>query len=285
MMFQAVGKWLQGVVSAGLAIAVAANTACPAAAADATWPATVAAKYRLSFGGFDVGSYQFQSKSDGKTYATTGSAEVSAMFGAFTWKGGLESNGTLDAAAPHPAAYKLSYKSKSKVTSITLGFDTTGIKSIMLLPKKPPNPEAIPVKPEHLKNVFDPMSSILALTHASGGDPCDRTIPIFDGKARFNLVMSAKGEQKIKEEKPSGQPTLLKICKVKYVPVAGHKPKDFVKPWVDYSGIEVALRPIPAANALVPYRITIPTSIGSAVMTAERVNITASNNAQIALTQ
>jgi hypothetical protein len=269
----------------GLALATGFVAASPASAVDATWPAVVAAKYRLSFGGFDVGSYKFQSKSDGKTYAATGNAEVSAMFGAFTWKGGLESSGTLDQAAPHPTSYKLSYKSKSKVTSITLGFDASGVKSVVLLPNKPPNPEVVPVKPDDLKHVFDPMSSILAMTHATGGNPCDRTVPIFDGKARFNLVMSAKGEQKLKEEKPSGQPTQLKICQVKYVPISGHKPKDFVKPWVDYSGIEIALRPVPSANVFVPYRITIPTSLGSAVMSAESINITASNNTQIALTQ
>lgn len=259
--------------------------AVPSFAGDATWPAVVAAKYKLSFGGFEVGSYKFQSKSDGKGYTATANAEVSAMFGAFTWKGGIESNGTLGASAPHPAAYKLSYKSKSKVTSITLGFDAAGVNSVAVLPKKPPNPEAIPVKPEDLKNVFDPMSSILAMTHATGGNPCSRTIPIFDGKARFNLVMSPKGEQKLKEDKPSGQPVQLKVCQVKYVPVSGHKPKDFVKPWVDYNGIEIALRPVPAANVFVPYRISIPTSIGMAVMSAESVNITASNNTQIALTQ
>jgi hypothetical protein len=288
MVFQLLGRRQRaGRAAVFGTLAVVATTALsmPADAADATWPATVAAKYRLSFGGFDVGSYKFQSKSDGKTYETTGTAEVSALFGAFTWKGGLESSGTLDAAAPHPSSYKLSYKSKSKITSITLGFDASGVKSIVLVPKKPPNPEVVPVKPEQLKNVFDPMSSILAMTHASAANPCDRTIPIFDGKARFNLVMSAKGEQKIKEDKPSGQPTLLKVCQVKYVPISGHKPKDFVKPWIDYDGIEVALRPVPAANALVPYRISIPTSIGSAVMSAESVNITASNNTQIALTQ
>jgi Protein of unknown function (DUF3108) len=265
-----------------LALLAAGN---PASAADATWPASVAAKYRLSFGGFDVGSYRFQSKSDGKTYSATGNAQVSALFGAYTWKGDLESKGTLDAAAPHPATYNINYKTKKKSVSITLGFDAKGVKSVVMDPPKEAHPDAVPVKPDDLKNVFDPMSSILAMTHATGGDPCNRTIAIYDGKARFNLVLSAKGEQRIKEEKPSGQPTQLKVCKVKYVPVSGHRPKDFAKPWVDYSGIEIALRPVPAANAFVPYRISIPTTIGAAVMSAESVNITSSNNTQIALTQ
>ena len=282
MVFQALARRYR----AGLAFAaLLLGLVSPVSAGDATWPADVSAKYKLSFGGFEVGSYDFQSKSDGKTYVTHGNAKISALFGAFTWKGGIESSGTLDANAPHPAVYKLSYTSKSKEHSVTLGFDKGAVKTITLVPSKPPHPDAVPIKPDDLKNVFDPMSSILAMTHATGGNPCDRTIPIFDGKARFNLVMSPKGEQRIKEDKPSGQPAQLKICQVKYVPIAGHKPKDFVKPWIDYNAMEIALRPVPAANAFVPYRISIPTSVGAAVMSAESVNITASNNAQIALRQ
>jgi hypothetical protein len=256
-----------------------------AQAADTSWPTSVAAKYKLYFGGFEVGNYRFQSKSDGKNYATTGNAEVSALFGAFKWKGGIESRGTLAAAAPAPVGYKLSFKTKSKIGSVTLGFDKSGVKSVAILPTKPPHPEAVPVKPEHLKSVFDPMSSILVITHDTGKNPCERTIPIFDGKVRFNLVMSAKGEQRIKEAKPSGQPQELKVCKVKYVPIAGHKPKEFAKPWVDYDGMEIALRPVPSANLFVPYSVTIPTTIGTAVMSAESVNITSSDNTEIALSQ
>jgi hypothetical protein len=273
-----------GLVMATLPVMLTVSAA-PARAADTSWPTLVAAKYKLFFGGFEVGNYRFQSKSDGKTYATTGDAEISALFGAFKWKGGIESRGTLAATAPTPAGYKLSFKTKSKIGSVTLGFDNGGVKSIAILPSKPPHPDAVPVKPEHLKSVFDPMSSILVMTHNNGKNPCDRTIPIFDGKVRFNLVMSAKGEQRLKEEKPSGQPQELKICKVKYVPIAGYKPKDFAKPWVDYDGMEIALRPVPAANLFVPYSVTIPTTLGSAVMSAETVNITSSNNTVIALGQ
>ena len=253
-------------------------------AADGSWPATVSARYKLSFNGFEVGSYRFQSTSNGKTYATMGSAEVSALFGAFKWKGGIQSSGTLDAAAPHPAGYEMNFKSKSKIGSVKLGFDAAGVKTVALVPNKP-RPDAVPLKPEHFKNVLDPMSAILAMTHASGPSPCDKTVPVFDGKVRFNLVFSYKGEEKIKEDKPSGQPTKLTVCRVKYVPLAGYKPKDFINPWVDYNALEIALRPVPAANTYVPYRVTIPTSIGSAVMSAESVNITAPNKTEIALKQ
>lgn len=255
------------------------------AAADAAWPTNVAARYKLSFNGFEVGKYQFQSTFNGKSYSATSSASISALFGAFTWKGQIASNGVLEPAKPRPTAYQLTFKSKSKEGSVTLGFDKDAVKSIALVPQKKPNPEAVPVKEADLKNVYDPMSAILAMTHAQADKPCGRTIPIFDGKTRFNLIMSYKGEQKLTGKADGGQPQKLVLCNVKYQPVAGHKPKDFQKPWVDYDSMEIAMRPVPAAHTFVPYRVTISTTLGSAVMSAEQVNITSADKSLIALTQ
>ncbi len=256
-----------------------------ASTAQAVWPVAVAAQYNLSFNGFDVGKYQFQSQFDGKSYKVSADASVSALFGAFKWKGALESKGAIEGNAARPGGYQLSFKTKSKEGQVKLGFDKTGVNAVTLVPAKPPSPEAVPLKPEHMKNVLDPMTAIVAMTHAAGAAPCDRKIAVFDGKARFDLQLSLKGVQKLAEKKPSGQPANLIVCRVKYVPIAGHKPKDFANPWVDYNGIEIALRPIPSANVNVPYRLSIPTSIGSAVMTADRIDITAANKSVIALTQ
>jgi Protein of unknown function (DUF3108) len=270
----------------GLASALAAVTlVAPAYAEQAGWPTGVSARYKLSFNGFDVGSYQFQSQFDGKAYTASSNAEVSALFGAFKWKGTIESRGALAASGPQPLSYQMNYKTKKKAGSVTLGFDKAGVQSVALVPEKPPHPDAVPLKPENLKSVVDPMTTILAMTHATSANPCDKKIAVFDGKARFDLVLSRKGTEKITDKQPSGQPALLVVCTVKYVPIAGHKPKDFVDPWVNYSGIEIALRSVPSAHVFVPYRITIPTSIGAAVMSVETVNITAPGNAQIALTQ
>ena len=143
----------------------------------------------------------------------------------------------------------------------------------------------VKLKPEDLKNVFDPMAAMIAVSDANASDACNRTIPVFDGKQRYDLRLSFKGREPLKERHPSGQPQELVLCRVKYVPIAGHKPKDFVHPWIDYNNIEIALRAIPKAGIYVPYRVTIPSPIGSAVMTVDTINITAANNQQIALTQ
>ena len=265
--------------------AAAMLLAAPASAEDAKWPSSVSSRYTLSFNGFEVGAYSFESTSNGKTYSATSSANVSALFGAFKWKGTINASGAITPEKPRPVSYEMSFRTKSKEGLIRLGFDKAGVKSVAIEPKKEPNPEAVPVKPEHMKSVFDPMSAIMALTHAGAGNPCSKKLAVFDGKVRFNLTLSPKGHERLTETIPSGQPKELHICQVKYDPVSGHKPKDFADPWVDYGAIEIALRPVPSAGVYVPYRITVPTTLGAAVMVADRIDITAPNNTVIALTQ
>jgi Protein of unknown function (DUF3108) len=266
-------------------IGIAGLFAAPVCAEGGKWPSSVSSRYKLSFNGFDVGMYSFDSTSNGKTYAATSSAEVSALFGAFKWKGNISASGAITPEKPRPASYEMTFRTKSKEGLVRLGFDASGVKSLAIEPKKDPSPEAVPVKAEHMKSVFDPMSAIMALTHAGAGNPCSKKLAVFDGKVRFNLILTPNGQERLTEEKPSGQPKQLHICKVKYDPVSGHKPKDFENPWVNYGAIEIALRPVPSAGVYVPYRITVPTTLGAAVMVADRIDITAPNNTVIALTQ
>jgi hypothetical protein len=256
-----------------------------ATAVGPNWPSRVSATYQLSFGGFDVGVYHFDADFTGKSYAAVGKTEVSALFGAFKWAGTFTAKGTLEPSGLQPGVFEMRYKSKKKVTSVKIGFTGTGVSSVALVPNKPPSPEAIKLKPENLKNVFDPLAAMIAVSDARPADACNRTIPVFDGKQRYDLRLSFKGREPITESHPSGQPRELIVCRVKYVPIAGHKPKDFVDPWIDYNKIEIALRAVPKAGIYVPYRVTIPSTIGNAVMTAETINITAADNQQIALKQ
>lgn len=260
-------------------VAIAASVQ-PVMAADRAWPSQVSSVYRLYFNGFEVGKFAFQSSTKGKTYNATSIAEVSALFGAFRWKGNTSATGQLADTGPEPTSYTLSFRTKSKAGLVRLGFDKKGVNKVAIQPQKPLSPEAVPVKAEDMRAVFDPMSAILQMTHAGPGNPCAKTVPIFDGKARFNLVLSYKGREKLAEKASSGQPRELYVCKVKYVPVSGHKPKDFVNPWVKYDGIEISLRPVPAAGLHVPYQVVIPTSLGSAVMLAESIDIASANGKQ-----
>jgi len=267
-----------------VAVVAAAAPFERAAAFGPNWPSKVTATYKLSFAGFGVGDYRFNAQFDKNGYTATGHTKVSALFGTFKWVGDFSGSGALDAAGIRPSAFQMSYKTKKKVTSVKLGFTGPGVTSIALVPQRSPSPEVIKLKPENLQNVFDPMAAMIAVSDARSADACNRTLPVFDGKVRYDLRLSFKGHEQVKGRNPSGQPKELVVCRVKYVPIAGHKPKDFEDPWIDYNNIEIALRAVPKVGIYVPYRVTVPSSLGNAVMTADTINITAANNQQIALT-
>ncbi len=47
--------------------------------------------------------------------------------------------------------------------------------------------------------------------------------------------------------------------------------------------IELVLRPVPKANVIIPFKVTVPTIIGSAVLTSEQVDITMPDRQRIAM--
>jgi hypothetical protein len=73
------------------------------------------------------------------------------------------------------------------------------------------------------------------------------------------------------------------VCRVKYHPIAGHKVDAENSYLATTDSIEVALRPVPSANVLIPYQVTIPTLVGFATIVAKRVEIETPGQPQIAL--
>lgn len=264
------------------AVFAAAASLVGSPASAETWATKVNAVYKVSLGGFELGSFRFQSSMSGQNYTLTGVGDLSAAFGAWKWHGQLRSSGTVVGEQPKPAGYLYDWRS-SKSGWVKIAFDETGVSNVAMQPSSSPSPETIPLREHHLKNVLDPMTAVMALSRAMGGNPCGRRISIFDGKQRFDLVLSFRRQQRVVEAQPSGQPSIAYVCRVQYIPVAGHKNNAETRHMASTSAIEVALRPIPSLKLLVPYQITIPTIVGSAVMKSERVEIITPSNRQIAI--
>lgn len=259
--------------------------ACGAAVASEPWPHEVHALYKVRFNGFEVGSFEFNSSVQAQTYTLSGNAQLSALLGALSWKGETRTAGTLAANAPRPTGYTFDFNGLGKNGSIRMNFAGDSVTTVSHAPPLQPQTDTVPVRDAHLKGVLDPLSAVMALarTPTSGADPCKRKLSIFDGKQRFDLVLSFLREERIVEAKPSGQPDMALVCRVQYFPVAGHKLNEETQHMATTSGIEIALRPVPSANLFVPHQITVPTMAGSATLTSHWVQITTQRNGQIAL--
>jgi hypothetical protein len=247
------------------------------------WPATVRAVYDVNFNGFNVGTFEFLSQAEEQSYTLTGNAQLSLLLGAFTWIGETRAFGLMASPAPKPAAFSFDFKANSKSGSTRMDFANGKVFDIKHSPPAEPKPDAVPLREQHLKGVLDPLSAILVIARYSNPDPCDHRLPIFDGKERFDLVLTYKGQMKVVEQQPSGQPAIAHVCRVKYQPIAGHRIDAESSYLATTDAIEVSLRPIPSASVLIPYQITIPTMIGYATITSKRVEIQSPGLPQIAL--
>ncbi len=259
------------------------------AEANQTWPAQVSATYAMSFTGFgEIGKFNFQAQIEGKAYTVAGNADIKLPL-IYKWASKLTGSGTLQGDEPKPAAYHFNSQGKpligsQKTNSISMMFRDGAVTSVNIVPPSSPGGEGyVPLRQEHLKDALDPLTAVIMSSRVKGASPCSRRIPMFDGKQRFDLLMSSVGQQRVKEVRPSGQPAVGYICRVRYVPIAGYKNNDSTREMIANTNIEVALRPIPSANLFVPYRISVPTKIGTATMVLQRMEIMLPGQKQIAL--
>ena len=254
------------------------------AQASEPWPAEVQAIYRVEFNGFDVGSFEFKSSVAGPNYTLTGDAQLSALLGAFRWQGQTRTAGIISADAPKPAGYTFDFAGTGKSGAVKMGFNGDGITSISQVPPSSPPAGTVTVRDQHLKGVLDPLSAVMALSRGSSGNPCGRRLAVFDGKQRFDLSLSFKRQERIAETRPTGQPGVAYVCRVRYVPIAGHRATDETRAMAASDDIEISLRPVPSANLFIPHEINIPTGAGTARLIAQSIRIT-TRGEQIALGQ
>jgi hypothetical protein len=119
--------------------------------------------------------------------------------------------------------------------------------------------------------VIDPVSGVLMLPPGSGNplgpEACRRTIPMFDGRMRFDLHMTFRRMDVVRAVKGYQGPAV--VCLVQFQPVAGYVPnRPAIKYLVAQRDIEVYLAPLMGTRILVPFKLTVPTPLGQGVIEA-----------------
>jgi len=236
---------------------------------------TVDAVYQISWLGAHIGDFTIKSSITTRQYSLQATAELSVFFGAFSWQGVTASSGLMTANGPVPQNYTFRYATSDKRESIELRFQKRMVQDIFINPPQFPGARRVPITAAHLQNVVDPLSAIVLLSQArlSRGEVCNKRLPIFDGKMRFDLILSPKGTRTVGNA--GNLHGTAYVCNVRFVPIAGHKMgkqgESDVGP--GNTGIEVWLVPVPEAGLIVPYYIHVPTPAGTASMVTAKFDV------------
>jgi hypothetical protein len=245
-------------------------------------PRSVKADYEVSFAGVTVGDFAFDAAIEGRSYTIKSATSIELLFGALKWTSQSVSDGAVHGDVA-PEAFSFSYRSNRKAYRTSMRFARGDVVAVDNRPPVKPSRKRVPLKPEHLKGVLDPMSAIMAMTRGSKRNPCDRSVEVFEGRMRFKLTLEDKGRRRIRERGNSGQPRLGVACRIRVTPIAGHKRDKAMRQIAASRDIEVVLRPVPDANLWVPYLITVPTGYGTVAIASRRVEIIGGRRQRIAL--
>ena len=256
---------------AGFAIAAAllasASTLTPVQA-----DSRLEARYVASIAGIPIGSGSWMIDIGETRYVAAASGSTSGLLRIFVGgQGTSAARGTILRGKLTPSAYAATISTFDSSTSVRLTLADGNVKSSEVEPPLDHDPERVPLTRAHEQGVLDPMTATLLPVPGTGNplaaEACQRTLSIFDGRLRYDLMLTFKRMDTVHAEKGDSGPAV--VCAVKFSPIAGYIPsRTAIKYLAKQKDIEIWLVPIAGTRVLVPFRAEGPTPIGKAVLQA-----------------
>jgi hypothetical protein len=168
-------------------------------------------------------------------------------------------------------AYIATTSTAKKSETIRLVLANGNVKDFSIEPEPPVDPDRIVVTDAHRKNVLDPMTGSMIRVPGNGEvltpDACRTGGGIFDGRLRYDLKLDFKRMEMVRAERGYHGPAV--VCAIYFTPVAGYIPdRPVIRYLAAQRNIEIAFVPIAGTRILVPFRMTIPTPFGPAMLEA-----------------
>ena len=260
-----------GLALAGLGLAVA-GPAQAQSQAQSQSTGRLDARYAVTLGGVPIGKGAWVIDISDTQYTAAASGATTGLLRVLsTGQGQGASRGYMVGGNPVPASFAATVTTDKKTEEIRMTLASGNVKDFSIVPEVPPDDDRIPVTEAHRRGVSDPMTG--SLVRVPGTDnpvgplACQRTNQIFDGRMRYNLQFAYKRMEQVKAEKGYEGPAV--VCSITFVPLAGYVPhRAAIKYLINQRDMEVWLAPVGTTRVLVPFRVSIPTPIGTGVMQA-----------------
>lgn len=157
--------------------------------------------------------------------------------------------GALDAGRVAPASYAHQNLASKKKRKIEIDFTGAEVEARV----DPPfgSLGEPPATPAQRREALDPIGVFLQIAIAPAAEPCKRTLPVFDGKRRYNLRFEPAGRERLELRGFQGDSAK---CHIYYEPVAGFDADELEAPEVYERPITMWLADV-GGGFLAPVRI------------------------------
>ncbi len=236
------------------------------------------ATYSVYLTGIPVGRASVSIDLSDTGFSISGSARTARFVRILSkGEGSASVRGTLKADRVLASMFSGRYTSSRREQKIGIDIANGVVKDVSIEPALPEkDPARIPITDEARTNVVDPLSAALAFVSSKADklspEFCNRTLPVFDGRYRFNVTLSyLRTEAAVSSEGYKG-PAL--VCRVRYVPIAGHrKDAPAVAQMANNRDMLVWLAPLSGTRVLVPIRASVSSMIGTFTVEVTRFNV------------
>jgi hypothetical protein len=271
-------------VSSGLCAGAFMLAAAPSAFAQGK----LEAHYEATLAGIPVGKGAWSIDIADDQFSAAASGGTSGLLKAFSGGSGSgAAQGRVVNGGLVATNYSASTTTAKKTETIRMVLSGGNVKEYAIEPEPPVDPDRLPVTEAHRRGVYDPMTGSM-LRVPGTGDPlspeaCRTGAAVFDGRMRYDLKLDFKRMETVKAEKGYHGPVV--VCAIYFSPVAGYIPdRPVIKYLAAQRNIEIAFAPIAGTRILVPFRMVIPTPLGTAMLEATQF-ITQASPPRVAKTQ
>jgi len=230
------------------------------------------AQYEATLAGIPVGRGSWTIEIGDDQYAASAFGGTTGLFKAISNGSGTgAAQGRVVNGALIATNYSASTTTSKKTEAIHIVLTNGNVKESGIDPTPPVDPDRVPVTEAHKRGVFDPMTASL-LRVPGTGDPltpeaCRTGAAVFDGRMRYDLTLDFKRMETVKAYKGYYGPVV--VCSIYFKPIAGYIPdRPVIKYLQSARNIEIAFAPIPGTRFLVPFRMVVPTPLGTAMLEA-----------------
>ncbi len=255
---------------AAAAAVLAFAVACPAGGH--AQQAKLEARYVASLAGIPVGRGAWVLDIRDNQYSADASGATTGLLRVFaSGKGRSMTQGDVANGQLLPRRYGTTIVADKKTEEVAIALDGGTVTEFTVNPPPNPDPNRVPLTEAHRRAVTDPITASLIRVSGNGdplsADACTRSTPIFDGRLRYDLKLAFKRMETVKAEK--GYQGRVVVCAIYFSPVAGYIPgRKVIEYLTGQRDMEVWLAPVTGTRVLVPYKVSIPTPLGLAVLEA-----------------
>ena len=246
------------------------------------------ARYEATLAGIPVGKGAWTVDIADDSFSAAASGGTSGLLKAFAGGSGTgAAQGRVVNGALVSSNYSATTTTSKKSEAIRIVLSNGNVKDYAIEPEPPIDPDRLPITDAHRRGVYDPMTGSMLRVPGSG-DPlspeaCRTGAAVFDGRMRYDLKLDFKRMETVKAEKGYHGPVV--VCALYFSPVAGYIPdRPVIKYLAAQRNIEITFAPIAGTRILVPFRMVIPTPLGTAMLEATQF-ITQASPPRVAKTQ